>query len=75
MDDVVGRIQSHEMFIIEKLNLLKAKVILLSRLKVNRSRRRRARARHLKQARVKLVMILVMMIVIIICLLEILSCT
>ena len=34
----------------EKLSLLKPKVILLSRLKVNTRRRRRAKARHLKQA-------------------------
>ena len=34
----------------EKLSLLKPRMILLSRLKVNTSRRRRAKARHLKQA-------------------------
>ena len=54
--DVVGRIRSHEMFLIGKLNLLIPKVILLSRLKVNTSRTRRARARHLYQVQVKLVM-------------------
>ena len=39
-----------------KLILLKPKVILLSKLKVNTSQTRRARARHLCQAQVKLVM-------------------